>query len=263
MPSERVSPNRGALEAEADEAAAGAVVALHGGERAAILRQPVLPRLKSGLQLRSCNGKKASAAGTLLTSFRKDFSASADLIDKSPAALKLVAEAETAGAKYGGFAEDGPGRKAWPYTSGDTVYVPRARTDPVVAMSDFLFELNNAIRKPTFAEINRDAASGSIDAKQFARRVVEQEVDGMLRLGEVWFETKKARGGTDWDKYDHEFYLSEYQDVREKRKTRDDIVNNVLLGCAITSRIRSGRLSSTTWISTRRSAAGADGGTRA
>jgi hypothetical protein len=95
-------------------------------------------------------------------------------------------------------------------------------------MNGFLFELNNAMREPQFRAIGADVAAGKIDARQFARRVVEHEVDGMLRLGEVWFEMKKARGGTDWDKYDANFYQQEYQDFLAKRKTRDDIVTDAL-----------------------------------
>jgi hypothetical protein len=227
-------PETGALEAEADEAAAGAVVALHGGERAAgLLRQPVLPRLKTGLrlQLNGCGsgGRTAAAQSALLDSFRRDFPDSARLIDGSPAALRLLGEAERAGSRYGGFAEDGPAHNPWPYTVGDSVYIPRARrADAVLAMSDFLFEINNALRAPQFTRIHAAGQAGTITARQYARQKVEQEVDGMLRLGEVWFEMKRAHGGTDWDRYDGEFYLQEYQAVRAGRQTRDDVVNSVL-----------------------------------
>src|SRR4051794_41007579 len=76
----------------------------------------------------------------LLTEFSRKFRASGDLIRGSTEAMKLIHEAEAASVSFGGFAEDGPGADAWPYTVGQSVYVPRAHTDKVVALSDFLFE---------------------------------------------------------------------------------------------------------------------------
>ena len=51
----------------------------------------------------------------------------------------------------------------------------------------------------------------------------------MLRLGEIWFEMKKAgpKGG-EWDKYDADFYLSEYKAFKDGKKTKDDMIKNVL-----------------------------------
>jgi hypothetical protein len=168
----------------------------------------------------------------LIDDFAGKFADSAALIRKSPEAVKLVKEAETAGTKFGGYSEDGPGKDAWPYTIGDTVYVPKAHTDKVTAMSDFLFELNNAVRSPKFAEITKEAAKGSkgsLSAKDYAYKVVEQEVEGMLRLGQVWFETKKTMGsGKELDKYDAEMYLAEYNAYKDKKKTKDEIVKDVL-----------------------------------
>src|SRR4029078_2952866 len=116
------------------------------------------------------------------------------LMKKNQAGMKLVNEAEAAGIEFGGYSEDGSGPTLGrAYTSGKSVYVPKTRTDPIIAMSDFLFELNNALRAPKFAELNKEAAKGSkgsLTAKQFAYKNVEQEVEGMLRLGEIWFETK-------------------------------------------------------------------------
>jgi hypothetical protein len=151
--------------------------------------------------------------------------------------LKLVKEAFDAGVKFGGFAEDGPGKDIGrAYTTGDTIYVPKARAaTPVLAMSDFLFELNNAIRRPRFAALNAAAAGGAktdaAAAKKFAHDNVEAEVEGMLRLGEVWFETKKNFSGSQahkFDQYDDEFYLSEYNSFKSHRKTKEDIVKDVL-----------------------------------
>src|SRR6185369_12964436 len=106
----------------------------------------------------------------------------------------LVDEAAAAGVEYGGHAEDGPSKQAWPYTTGNKVYVPKGR-DKFQAISDFLFELNNAIRKPKFAVLDDEArkgSKGSLTPEEFARKNVELEVEGMLRMGEVWFEMKKG-----------------------------------------------------------------------
>jgi hypothetical protein len=165
----------------------------------------------------------------LLADFADRFRDAAEQIRLSPEGLKLVAEAEAAGAKFGGYAEDGPHKDTWPYTSGASVYVPKARTDKFVAMSDFLFELNNAIRAPAFAALDKQAAAGSIEAKQFAHDFVAQEVDGMLRLGKVWFESKKALGsGKALDKYDSDFFLAQYDAVVKGTKSREDIITAVL-----------------------------------
>jgi hypothetical protein len=180
------------------------------------------PRVGPGSQL-------ALLTPVLLTDFAGKFRASAELIRRSPEALTLIREAEAASVKFGGYAEDGPAKDAWPYTVEDTVYVPRAHTNKIVAMSDFLFELNNAIRKPEFAKIDADATAGTIDAKQYAYKTVEQEVEGMLRLGKVWFETKKALGGGKrLNAYNEHFYLAEYKAFEKGRKTKDQIIKDVL-----------------------------------
>jgi hypothetical protein len=169
----------------------------------------------------------------VLKDFAVKFSAAADLIRASLPALKLIYEAAAAGATFGGYAEDGPGSAVGrAYTSGNAVYVPRTRTDAVMAMSDFLFELNNAIRAPKFAELVKEAAkgaAGTLTAREYAYRVVEQEVEGMLRLGQVWFEMKKARGtGAAASPYDIHFFLSDYNAFREGSKTKDAIVREVM-----------------------------------
>jgi Domain of unknown function (DUF4157) len=168
----------------------------------------------------------------LLNAFAAKFLEAAKLIYKNPAAMNLVNEAEAAGIQFGGYAEDGPAKDAWAYTIGNTVYVPKARTDAVVAMSDFLFELNNALRAPKFAAIDTEAtkgSKGSLSAKDYAYKTVELEVEGMLRLGEIWFEMKKGgpKGG-EWDKYDADFFLSEYKAFKDGKKTKDDMIKNVL-----------------------------------
>jgi Domain of unknown function (DUF4157) len=192
---------------------------------------PQVVSMGRGMQ-RDDGGVKAPAASKLLDTFETKFPDAAKLIRSNKPAMDLVNEAEAAGAKFGGYAEDGPGHRAWPYTDGNTVYVPKASTDKMTAMKGFLFELNNAIRKPKFEALNVEASKGSkgtLNAKDYAYKVVEQEVEGMVRLGEVWFETKKANSNPkEWDKYDNEFYLSEYQAFKAKKKSKDDIVKNVL-----------------------------------
>jgi hypothetical protein len=180
------------------------------------------PRVGPGSQI-------AQLTPPLLTDFAAKFRGASDLIRRSPEALKLIHEAEAAGVKFGGHAENGPAKNAWAYTVGDTVYVPKAHTDKIVSMSDFLFELNNAIRKPQFAGIEAAATAGTIAAKTYAYQTVEQEVEGMLRLGQVWFETKKALGGgKGLTAYDQEFYLEEYRAFQNRKKTKDQIIKDVL-----------------------------------
>jgi hypothetical protein len=173
----------------------------------------------------------------LVEDFAVKFPAAAKLIKTNPAAMKLVKEAFDAGAKFGGFAEDGPDKASGrAYTVGDTVYVPKGRgAVPVEAMSDFLFELNNAIRGPRFAALATAAAGGAktdlAAARKYAHDVIEGEVEGMLRLGEVWFETKKKYLGKkshEFDKYDEQFFLAEYKSFHDHKKTKEDIVNDIL-----------------------------------
>ncbi len=173
----------------------------------------------------------------LVDDFAAKFPAAASLIKPNPAAMRLIKDAFDAGATFGGFAEDGPSKTLGrAYTSGHSVYVPKTRIDPpVLAMSDFLFELNNAIHQPRFAALDAAAAAGAktdaVAAKKYAYDNVEAEVEGMLRLGEVWFETKAKYLGHkahDFDRYDQEFYLAEYKSFKDRRKTKDDIVKDVL-----------------------------------
>jgi hypothetical protein len=170
----------------------------------------------------------------LLNAFAKKFTEAAKLIYNNPAAMKLVDEAEAAGVEFGGYAEDGPGKAAGrAYTIGKSVYVPKSQTDPMMAMRDFLFELNNALRQPKFAELMKEAtkgSTGSLTAKQYAYKIVEQEVEGALRLGEIWFETKKTMPkGAATDAYDRYYFLSNYEEVRTGKKTKDEVVREVLM----------------------------------
>jgi hypothetical protein len=183
--------------------------------------------------------RQAAAAPELqlVDDFAAKFPDAAKLIKSNPAAMKLVKEAFDAGAKFGGYAEDGPAKTIGrAYTAGNTVYVPKTHANvPVLAMRDFLFELNNAIRAPKAAALDKAAAAGGktdvAAAKKYAHDSVELEVEGLLRVGEVWFETKAKYLGHkahDFDKYDRDFYLQEYQSFKDKKKTKEDIVTDAL-----------------------------------
>ncbi|MEU0878254.1 hypothetical protein ABZ345_06615 [Lentzea sp. NPDC005914] len=165
----------------------------------------------------------------LLSEFAGSFRDAAELVRRGDEALRLVREAEVAGVHFGGFAEDGPAHNAWAYTVGNQVYVPRAHTDPVVQMTKFLFELNNAIRRPAFAALDASATAGTITARQFARRNIEQEVEGMLRTARVWLDSKRAMGGgRRLNRYDAENYVSEYRQIESGRLTQAQLVDQVL-----------------------------------
>jgi hypothetical protein len=179
-------------------------------------------------------GPLADPYGTLLllNAFAKKFPDAARLILQNLTAMKLVNEAEAAGVQFGGYAEDGPGKDTWPYTVGNTVYVPKARTVAVVAVSDFLFELNNALRAPKFAALMKGSEKGSkgtLSAKDYAYKTIELEVEGMLRLGEIWFDMKKTgpKSG-EWNKYDADFFLAQYTAFKDGKKTKEDIIKHLL-----------------------------------
>jgi len=218
--STELSSPRDASEREAD--AVGRKVA--GGMHAPAI-------VAAGVGIQRTNGKIP-----VLDDFEKKFPDAGKLIRKQPSAMTLVNEADTAGAQFGGFVEDGPasvvatGRAC---TVGSKVYIPKTRTaDAVMAMSDFLFELNNAVRKPKFEALDKEATKGSkgtLDAKKYAYKTVELEVEGMLRLGKIWFEIKKTMPkGAKTDAYDPEFFLSDYEAVTSGKKSKDDLVKDVL-----------------------------------
>jgi hypothetical protein len=165
-------------------------------------------------------------AGDLLGAFGERFADAAARIRASPAAMELVKEADAASVRFGGYSEDGPARTTTPYTVNDAVYVSKSQTDPIRAMGDFLFELNNATRSPRFDQIHKDAIAGRIDAKTFARRKIELEVEGILRMGAIWFEVKA--GNPALDEYDKHFYAEEHEVFKSGAKTKEQIVDEVL-----------------------------------
>lgn len=195
-------------------------------EEVAKLHQGALDNPKVGP-----NAQVALLTPTLLSAFGLQFRDAAELVRASPEAMKLVAEGDKAGVKYGGFSEDGPGKAlgAIPYTIGDTIYVPRARlTDKVLALKGFVFEINNAVRKDRFAAVSQSATEGKIDAAEYARRKIGLEVEGMLKMGDVWASVKAGMGGgKDLDKYDNWFYMSEHTAVASGKKTAADIGTDV------------------------------------
>jgi hypothetical protein len=165
----------------------------------------------------------------LLTAFSRQFRDAAELVRLSPEAIKVVAAAETASVKYGGYAEDGPRKDPWPYTILDTVFIPKAHTDKVRAMAAFIYELNNAMHEPVFEQIFKDADTDKVSAKQYARRIVTQEIESLLSEGKVWAETKRLMGsGKDLDKYDADVGRAEYEAVRSGKMSKDDLVTNAL-----------------------------------
>ncbi|MDH7460665.1 DUF4157 domain-containing protein [Chitinophagaceae bacterium 26-R-25] len=177
--------------------------------------------------------KKDAPKKALIDLFGEKFPDSVDVIKKSGEALLLIKEASDAGVEFGGYSEDGPSKDAWPYTMGNKVYVPRAhKNDKITAVSDFLFELNNAIRSSGFKDLAKEAGKGSkgtLTAKAYAKKIVENEVEGMLRLGKVWIDMKNNKPKKDnWDKYDGMFYKAEYEAFKSGKKTKDDIVKDVL-----------------------------------
>lgn len=170
----------------------------------------------------------------LLTDFAAKFPDAAKLIIASPAAMRFVRECGAAGAKFGGFAEELITGQDWPFTLDDMVFIPKGHSDPTHAMSDFLFELNNAIRFTPFNKLRAEAkkgSKGSLNAKTYARRVVELEVEGMLKSGEVWLKMKQEAGkekDKTWSAYDRHFYLAQYESYQAGKLTKDDIIDGVL-----------------------------------
>jgi hypothetical protein len=208
-------------EGEADRAAIGALV----GRRASLSGRGV------GLQRCSKSKSQSTAQGepALLTSFAGSFAAAAALIRGRSTAVAFIREADTAGVTFGGFSEDGPAASAWPYTSGTAVYVPRAQaTDAELAARSFIFELNNAMRSSAFADLAKKAHEGTLGATQFAHDCVAQEVEGMMRLAQVYAGYRDSLSNTDRARLDSQYYWGEYQEVQSNKKTKEQIIQDVL-----------------------------------
>ena len=161
----------------------------------------------------------------LLTDFEKTFPKAANLVRKSPDAMKLVKLAATKGVKFGGFSKTKHGQVQSANTIGRTVYFNGKRIDGVVAFSDFIFEVNNAMREPKFDAVKHIARKRKIKAKQFAYRMVAVEVESMLSTAMVWSKMRKSsHKGKAWGKYDKSFYLALYNDYKAGKKTKKDLI---------------------------------------
>ncbi|HWO26265.1 MAG TPA: DUF4157 domain-containing protein [Kofleriaceae bacterium] len=235
------------LEEDADTAAASAMIGLWSPARARDQVRERKPQLRSGLRLQRCAQQKMQSnigvarplseavaevptkaktpAKPPLEGFAAAFPDAAALIKQSPSALAFVKQAEDSGALFGGYTEDEG--KIWPFTRQHTVFIPRSQTDPVEAMSSFLFELNNAMRASQFADISRLGDRGKLDAKRYARMTVAVEVEGTLALAELWVKMKTELKG-DYSKRDKDFYLSEYNDYKAGRLSKDQIIDRML-----------------------------------
>lgn len=221
-------PTPAGVEAEAIHAAIGALV----GQPQPLTRQ-------NGLRLQRCSkdekksaeSKAKEATGQqLLGQFAAKFSDSAARIRGNPASMDLLREAEAAGASFGGYSEDGPQNSAWPYTVGTTVYVPRAfQADAGRAMSSFMFELTNAISRPRHAEVQRKGREGSISAEQFAHDTVAIEIDGKMRMAEIWATQRDAvTDDAERARLDAQNFYQTFLDVKAGRKSREEIIQDVL-----------------------------------
>ena len=100
-------------------------------------------------------------------------------------------------------------------------------------MSDFIFELNNAISGKKLAGFQDEAkkgSKGSLTAKKYAYKIIEVEVDGILRTGKVGMDLKKElKEGKAWyKKYDSDFFLSSYQNYKDGKVTKDKLIKGIL-----------------------------------
>jgi hypothetical protein len=170
----------------------------------------------------------------LFTSFEQSFPKAAELLFDNPPAFELIFGAQRAGAEFGGYSDvvpQGETRSAdeRAYTIGNKVYLPKSQTDRVIYMADFLFELNNAIRKPQYEELETKARNGTIQKPDFIRGVAELELQGALKLGAIWSEVKQVHGSQlgNADQYDNEFYLADYQSI-ESGKDRNELIEEIL-----------------------------------
>ncbi|MEA2438355.1 MAG: hypothetical protein QOF65_2911 [Thermoleophilaceae bacterium] len=165
----------------------------------------------------------------LLRSFAAHFPVEAELIRASTEAMQLVHEAAAAGAQYGGYAEDGPEEGwTWAYTQGDTSYVPQAHTG-VMAATDLIFELTNAMYHLQHGDAEGRAAAGLLDAKQYARRKQELELEAIRRTAMSWLDMKaRMGGGADLDQHDAHCFVADYRAVTAGTKTIEELLDDCL-----------------------------------
>jgi hypothetical protein len=136
--------------------------------------------------------------------------------------------------KFGGFAKGtypytDTDKNASPTALKDTVYIPQTATyinDPTRVMTYFLFELQNARRAKVYYDFYLGALGGRITESEYAYKMIEQEVEGGIRIGQMWHEiiAQKNQSISGKPKYFHDLYLS----VANQIKTKDKVVKETL-----------------------------------
>ncbi len=165
----------------------------------------------------------------VLRDFAKKFPDAADLVRKSPEAMKLVKTASAKGAVFGGYPTVQHGSKQNAYTVGNTFYIPKTQTDKFKAMSDFVFEINNAMRDKQFKGVGKSGKKRKITAKQYAYKMVMLEIEAKLSTGMIWSKMRqKGYRARKWSKYDREFYLKSYKAFKAGKKTKHQITKEAL-----------------------------------
>ena len=171
----------------------------------------------------------------LMNNFGKLFPEAAKLTQKSPAALDWTQKAAQAGVVFGGYAEEGPLKISGAYCYGERVYIPKGQTDPFRTMSDFLFELSNAIHHSEHANLDEEASKGGkgrLTAKTYAYESTKLETKGSMERAKIWLEIKRANRKLTklLDAYDQAFDLPYYLAVTEGKLSEDDFVKAILRG---------------------------------
>ena len=184
-------------------------------------------------------GAKSQAARLttpILTALQAKFRSPAMMLREVPEAVALAVEADAAGVSFGGYSEEGPGKDrvgSWPYTDPDTraVYVPKAEQDPGEGMASFVFELNNALHTPQVQAVHAEAKAGKLTAKEYARRLITLEVEGVLRTGGIWAAHRKRNPKSKLlEGYDSAFFLKHYQAVAGGKKTKAKLIEETAAG---------------------------------
>jgi hypothetical protein len=121
----------------------------------------------------------------------------AQLLAKSDVAVKRLNETSTAGVQVGEGAIHGRSHTSRSTSSGKVVVYmdPTLKTkSPEAAAGTFMFEMNNAHRRPKFEALDDDVRTKKItSASDYAEKKMTLEVEGMLHTGMVGRElaTKK------------------------------------------------------------------------
>jgi hypothetical protein len=170
-----------------------------------------------------------SQTQTLMQNIGEKFPVAADIIQRHPSAMQLVDQAAKAGATFGGYAEDSPDKCSWPYCCIETkrVFIPKTCTDhPIEAVSNFLFELTNAINSPRFQAVIKQARKNTITKQDFVREFLETESEAGLKISEIWSQIKEAsENPRKLDAYDSLFWLQEYQ--ADPQKGKEDLIHSM------------------------------------